>query len=434
MDQGLRGISALGVVASHTVLSFWRDIVPPSVDKEGHLVGLMQRPILRLVAQGNAWLAVFFILLGYVNSLKCIAQSRAGKTDTALHILASNSFRRTGRLVFPAAAVTVLAWLACQLGAFDLARESDAYWLRTTAPRSSSTWLGAVGDLLAGLVDTWLRSSNPYDQPQWALLPLLKGSMLVFMVLLITVRTTPRFRLLVEVFLYTWSWLRGDFLVGTNIFAGMILAELVSDDLPSRHNLLTTLLPFPLAFAGLFLMSFPNEYYEQTTWSRILAQAGRLIFPLSSEMGRAWPGLGAQILCFSVCFSPLMRQAMSHKYLIWLGGIAYSLYLLHGPLMRSILAWMAFTPAVMIWGSNQGILGGQLAGQSLIPLPRPLAFAIILPLFWAFLLFVVHLWSSKVEPKFGTATKLVEDLALGKRSEVGVIPTLPTHRVELVKR
>ena len=122
--------------------------------------------------------------------------------DAALSMLASSSFRKTGRLIFPAAAVTILAWFVCQLGAFRLALISDAYWLWSTSPEQSDTWASSVLDLGRELVYTWFFFNNKYDQPQWALQFLFKASMMVFVVLLVTVRTTPRFRLFTELILY----------------------------------------------------------------------------------------------------------------------------------------------------------------------------------------------------------------------------------------
>jgi peptidoglycan/LPS O-acetylase OafA/YrhL len=394
----------------------------------------MQRPILRLVAQGNAWVAVFFVLLGYVNSLKCIQQSRAGQTDAALGALASSAFRRTGRLVFPAAAVTILTWFACQLGAFQLSGDSDAYWLRTTSPEPSSNWISAIHDLGQELVATWFWFSNRYDQPQWALMFLLKGSLFVFTVLLVTVRTTPRFRFLAEFILYAWSWSTGDFLVGTNVFAGMMLAELTMCDLPCGENAIARFVPYLGTGLGLFLMSFPNEYYDWASWSRQLHELALVIFPSGIELGRAWPGIGAQIVCSSVCFSSSLRKALSQGFLLWLGGVSYSLYLLHGPLMRSVLAWLVCGPMMMAgeWVTRGDENYGSTEDSGYIPLPGWPTFVVILPIFWAFLLLMVHLWSSKVEPKFAAATKWFEDLALGKKT--GAVDSdilLPTYRCQI---
>ena len=208
-------------------------------------------------------------------------------------------------------------------------------------------------------------------------------------------------------------------LVGINVFAGMILAEfsLMSIHLPS-HRFIQPL-PFLAAVLALYLMSFPDEYPDWAPWSRQLNTLGKTIFPTDAEQGRFWPGIGAHILCFSVLLSPMMRKAFSHPYLLYLGKISFSLYLLHGPLMRSVLAWITFTPVSLNWKPNLKP-DGELDGTQWIPLPRPLSFVIILPVFWAFMFWVVHLWSVKVEPYFGKATRRLEELACGE--DGGVLP------------
>lgn len=149
---------------------------------------------------------MFFILLGFVNSLKPLQLARSGAISEALGSLSTGALRRSGRLVFPATLVTFLTWLICQFGVFQLARRVDAFWLRSTAPKPSPSLLKAVEDLVQQLVGTWLYGENAYDQPQWALLPLLRGSLYVFMTLLALINTSPQFRICAEGMLYIWSW------------------------------------------------------------------------------------------------------------------------------------------------------------------------------------------------------------------------------------
>jgi hypothetical protein len=130
--------------------------------------------------------------------------------DQALKSLSQSAFRRTGRLILPATVVTLINWFCCQLGVFELATKTDAFWIRTTSPRPSASWFAATEDLIKALISTWVHGENAYDQPQWALLSLFRGSLYVFVMLLATVNTTSQFRLCAEVVLYLWSWAACD--------------------------------------------------------------------------------------------------------------------------------------------------------------------------------------------------------------------------------
>lgn len=396
--DGLRGISALFVLTSHLVLCFDRSLVLPGLS-DGP-TKLFQRPILRLISQGQAFVAIFFILLGYVNSLKVIKLSRQGKVDEALSALTISSFRRTGRLVFPAATVTIICWFATQIGVFDLARRTDAYWMSVNSTPASETWSLAFKDLFRELVGTWIWAENRYDQPQWALFHLFKGSMYVFMFLLATARVTPKARMIVSTGLWCWSWAAGDTLIGPNVFYGTFLAELTYVDTISipllsklfkqtrrqsstrrilSHSL--TVLPYIILPVALTLMSYPSSYAHLAPWSNYLQDLGIYYFPAwawneydepfmvpSIDLGRAYPGLGAQILCTCVLFSAGLRRAFESKWMGWLGSVSMGIYLLHGPLMRSLLAYMVFGPKLLFdWRERQKLANIPSQQQSNLP-------------------------------------------------------------------
>ncbi|KAG8525838.1 uncharacterized protein KY384_000598 [Bacidia gigantensis] len=202
--DGLRGIAAVYVMFSHMTLAFARYIVAPCISENGPS-HLMQKPIFRLVAQGPAWVASFIILSGFVNSLRPIKLAKAGQVESALSNLSTSAFRRSFRLFLPALAATVGSWVMCQMGAYETARNSDAYWLSITSPKRSQSWGTAIDDLIRAVVNTWtFDPNNSYDQPQWALLYLLLGSMICFTCLLTVVNLTSRYRVLVV--LACWRW------------------------------------------------------------------------------------------------------------------------------------------------------------------------------------------------------------------------------------
>lgn len=96
-----------------------------------------------------------------------------------------------------------------------MARNGDAYWLYTYTPRMSWSWIESLDDLRSGFAATWaIRSINPYDQPQWALVYLLMGSMYCFCGLLITINLIPFWRTstlaVVGLWSLDWSQKHGD--------------------------------------------------------------------------------------------------------------------------------------------------------------------------------------------------------------------------------
>ena len=417
------------------VLAFATHLVIPCYGENGPS-DLFQKPFFRLISQGPAWVALFIILSGFVNSLKPIKSARAGNIDVGLSNLATSSFRRSFRLFLPATTATVLSWFICQFGAYDTAAKSDAYWLFTTSPHPSSSWGAAFEDLFRAIRTTWsYNPDNPYDQPQWALMYLLQGSMMVFMTLLMTINLAPRYRVLTVIGLYFWSfnWTikigdrRCSFLVarfpltylllamvGIDVYVGILLAELSNSDYLLSMSRFSTIISPPLTVLGLYLMSFPAEYHSWAPWAYNLLLLRQRIAPEGSETSRFWPTIGAQILAFAIVISPHMRRGLSHPKLLWLGKVSFPLYLLHGSFMRSILSWMVF--------ANQTLVKKE--GDEVAKYPRPgmFVYIIAIPIFTVLLFTATHFWANKVEPWFGRFTKMAEDISFGREARPPALP------------
>ena len=112
-------------------------------------------PIFRLFLHGGFMaVAIFFIMSGYVCSIKPLKLSRDGKPDEARKNIASSAFRRVIRLGLPAGLATTISWLLCQLGGFDMAhtRVPEWGWLSFQSPWASEDWYTAVKDLVKALV------------------------------------------------------------------------------------------------------------------------------------------------------------------------------------------------------------------------------------------------------------------------------------------
>ncbi len=191
-------------MAGHIIRAFAPDLVKPT-SADGERPSIFQLPFLRLPLQGPAWVAIFFLLTGYVNAMKPIRQAREGDTDTALSNLARSTFRRTFRLVLPPTIATIGSWVLCQMGAYEVARQSDSAWMRSSAPSMSTSFAEAFRDLFHNIFTTWSDGSNRYDPIQWTLTFLLKGSFIVFLTLLATVYAKPRYRMMIVATLFIYS-------------------------------------------------------------------------------------------------------------------------------------------------------------------------------------------------------------------------------------
>lgn len=113
--------------------------------------------------------------------------------------------------------------------------------------------------------------------------------------------------------------------------------------------------------------------------------------------------------------SPHFRRALSNRYLLWLGKISFPLYLLHGTVMRTVLTWLLFSRSELS-AMRQGA-GDETKLLMRYPIPGYTMFFITMPVFFVILFGLTHLWAQKVEPHFGTITKMAEDLMFGKKQQ-----------------
>ncbi|MCJ1254577.1 hypothetical protein MMC24_002392 [Lignoscripta atroalba] len=390
---------------------------------------LFQRPFLRCFVMGRSSVAAFALLSGYVNALKPIRQTRAGNIDSALSGVAKSAFRRTGRFVLPAMIATVLSWLLCQFGGYSMASVVDSSWIRDTSPRPSASFANALYDLVYNMITTWTNGANEYDKIQWTLTYLLRGSMLVYLTLFATAYLQPKYRMLVYGVLYLYYWVGGDgkkgftaiqavhrgltvaALIGINIYAGLLFAELSLDptvqSFISDHQPTFSASSCFLIVLGFFFMSYPEDHPEWARWSTALSDLGGLIFPQGAETARFYPAVGTNVLVLGIILNPTTKRILSNSVLCWMGKMSFGVYLLHAPLIRTLLTWMLF-------GLSSRPPGGKdKDGHDLPPGWVPLAsrwlsvFAI--PLFYVVLYRAAHLWVLHVDPLCGRVTNWVEE-------------------------
>jgi peptidoglycan/LPS O-acetylase OafA/YrhL len=322
--------------------------------------------------------------------------------------------------VLPAATATTVSWVLCQLGAFETARQSDAYWLMRYSPLPSSDMFVAFVDLKDALKHTWMFGvDNAYDQPQWALIYLLQGSLMIIGALVLTVNMASRWRMIVLGLLGVWSFdltrVMGDPWTGGTCFMGIILAEASMTSLAMKLSTVSKILSPVLVVFALIIMSFTDSFPDKAPWNSALLDFGLQYFPTTGLDGtaRMYGFLGGALLIFSIIISPHSRWLLSRRPLQWLGKVSFAIYLLHGMVLRSVFSWVLFAGAEKAEFREQED-NGLWQSHYRYPVPGGVhcAFATVVALAVTFI--ASQVWNMKVEPLFGKVTAMLESLMTGK--------------------
>ena len=206
-SQGVRGVASFWVVVTHLCRAWDYSLWSPR-DNENATPQLLQLPFLRLPWQGRIGVTMFAFLTGYVCAIKPLRQAKSGNIPAALETLGKSAVRRPPRLIMPATIALVLAWFFAQIGAFEVAHRSDSHWLRRSVPTNIGGLDAEIPRLIRNFQRSWSGANNEYDDHQWALLPLLQGAFLIYVLLFATVFMKFRMRLFTCVTLFFWYWMR----------------------------------------------------------------------------------------------------------------------------------------------------------------------------------------------------------------------------------
>ncbi|KAI4146033.1 MAG: hypothetical protein LQ341_002193 [Variospora aurantia] len=408
--DGLRGIASVLVVTAHICRSLAPHLLSPAMSDKLPPT-LFQLPFLRCLVMGRPSVAVFALVTGFVNSLGPLKKSRTGNADVALSGVAKSTFRRFGRFMIPAIVVTTFSWVACQFGAYNIAHAANSAWIRDTSPTPSASFAGAFYDLFKSLGTTWIDGFNEYDRIQWTLTYLLQGSMMTYTTMFALVYVKPRWRMALIAGMFYFEWESGDSLVGFNVYCGIFLAELSIDsdvaDFVAAYPLIQSVGSASVIFLGLYFCSYPEENPEWALWSKELLHLGRWIFPSNVEYGRYYPGMGADLVATGIMFNATAKKILSHRFLCWMGKLSWPVYLLHAPLIRTVLTWVLFGASVRPQqGKDQD--GNQLP-PGWLPIANNWVVVFAIPLFYVFLYRVAGLWAQWVDPWCMNVAKVFEE-------------------------
>lgn len=423
--DGLRGVAALFVFFFHVLFSY-QQFVEYGYGQSEQQTRLIQLPFVSLFYRGHAMVAIFFVVGGYVLSLKPLTLIHARQHSAAHSALVSSVFRRGIRLYMPAVIATFMTMLTIYLGLWEYPRRfitedrQFIYYSDSHPERQSSfrlqfrDWFSATINL-TDLFNYYNKNGflmpyyNNYDPHLWTVPFEYRSSLIVTMVLLALshCKTSARLALTLGSIIFCGMWdrwelvcfLSGTFLCDLDIttrgaafsdpdfdseeaydFEKLPTAEPTSSTSPSRlRNLLTNsrrcstvLLTRPgfkrwvvIFIAGLFLLSTPNLGIEETPGYRWLFSY--LTPHTYTDKKRFLQSLGAILVTWSVANCSALQRPFDTQFAQYLGKISYALYIVHGPLIH--IVGYSVTPNVWIWMTGMdrwGYVVGLVLGTSVL--------------------------------------------------------------------
>lgn len=193
---------------------------------------------------------------------------------------------------------------------------------------------------------------------------------------------------------------------------GMLLAEISLDvelqATVANHNMIRTFASGSAIVLGLYFCSYPEEHPEWTRWSAGLTALGNHIFPHKVEFSRFYSALGVDILATGIMFNNTAKKLLSNPFFLFMGKLSFPIYLLHAPLIRTVLTYVLFGFSVRPSGGKDD--NGHDLPPGWLPLANRWVCVFAIPAFYVFLYRIASLWAAYVDPFCGRVTNWFEEL------------------------
>ena len=380
--DGLRGVASFGVFILHFTYTFCNDHdwVWGTREQDHYW---FQLPFINAFWRGPSLVACFFIISGYVLTIKPLRQIRARPDEAFLQTMSSSIFRRGLRLYIPTLCATFVTMLLVWAGAFESARTSYKDGTSVFMVEEPPYYVGN----LTGQFDHWRNSIAPlvdlfhldkvhseYDPHLWTIPIEFRGSMLIFLFTVGICGLTTPIRIALEqvVIIYCIRFGQEDIVL---FFVGLHLAELhlLLNAFNESRQHSDSALP-------LLAETIDNEKLPPTTASPITRESRRsrvfyiFLFVLGlfltgmpfidghgsygyhyflymCDHPYFWQCFGPLLIIVAALLSPTIALLFTNSFAQYLGKISYALYIVHGNVRRSI----TFATMPTIWR----IVGGK---------------------------------------------------------------------------
>jgi peptidoglycan/LPS O-acetylase OafA/YrhL len=327
--DGLRGVAAFIVFIYHTCQA---DALWLLYGHQTEPSSFIMLPFFRLIYAGSAMVHIFFVISGYVLSVRHIKSIRTGQFEKLGDNIISSIFRRPIRILLPPL-VGLCLW--------DFMQWSG---LETRSPRKLLTRIYI-------LAYPWRWSYIDVELSHlWTIPVELAGSFLVFFVIvgLSRAKTWVRMSCVFALILHTGyigQWALMEFL------SGLLLAEIeeLLEDIPKASNSFKRLNLSSIGInvlhhtfwicvfiVSLFLLSWPPCGADQVPiYKEIFKYTPTVYFQMRSQIAfqvelALWYGLGAIFMVWAMFRIPILQKPFESGLTQYLGDVSFSLYIWHG--------------------------------------------------------------------------------------------------------
>lgn len=209
-----------------------------------------------------------------------------------------------------------------------------------------------------------------------------------------------------------------------NVCAGMFIVELYYDQADTKPTTVSPsfrkALPILVLVAGMIIAGYPEKNAEWCLWSKYLKILGAKIFFPGTELSRSWGSVGTSLMLIGILYLPPLQASLSHPFLVWMGKVSFSIFLIHSFLVRSVFCWMLYGYSVPV--ETIGEDGTVHVGR--LPPAKGINLFIICCIFFPLLYSMGHLWTAHVESRCTELAQWLEDRTAGKDTQLdrAVIP------------
>lgn len=316
--DGLRGVAAFSVLIYHYMALVFPEW---AASMSAHPSIWVDMPTY-LLWNGPFAVALFFVLSGFV--MAAAAERRSSS-------LMASAVARYLRLSVPAAASCLLAWawlsfLPDAVDTMAATVHDPSRWLEFTYQDDIKTPVLAVGDGLAGV---FVRGYSRFNNVLWTLKIELFGSLAVFGLYYLTAGRLRLYLLAAGSVLV--PWLTEPSYLAFGLGAALFEAH--------RAGILSRLEHVPGLRIGLLLtgllLAFPGEGFHLRMGLFDVAED----WQLGEHRGYLHVIAATFMIVAVMCFRSL-SALFSMRLPLWLGRISFSLYLVHVPLLYTLVAWL----------------------------------------------------------------------------------------------